>query len=91
MTGISGGLTSSGGAANWGSVWTRSSACCASWTAATLPCEQVREIALEHAQEVRDKIVDLKRMERTLRDTAAQCEGGETPDCPIIDVLFDGK
>ncbi len=54
-------------------------------------CEQVREIALEHAQEVRDKIVDLKRMERTLRDTAAQCEGGETPDCPIIDVLFDGK
>ncbi|MFQ5764302.1 MAG: helix-turn-helix domain-containing protein [Rhodospirillales bacterium] len=54
-------------------------------------CEQVREMALDHLHDVRDKIADLKRMERTLKDTAAQCEGGETPDCPIIDVLFEGK
>jgi hypothetical protein len=26
-------------------------------------------------------------MEQTLQDTIAKCEGGEAPDCPVIDVL----
>ena len=54
-------------------------------------CDEVKTTTLEHADDVHQKIADLKRMEKTLRDTAAQCEGGKTPDCPIIDSLFDGK
>ena len=54
-------------------------------------CEQVREITLEHLHDVQNKIADLKQMERTLKDTAARCAGGEAPDCPIIDSLFARK
>jgi len=53
-------------------------------------CDEVHEIALEHLGDVRAKIRDLKRMERTLKETAAQCEGDQTPDCPIIEAMFDG-
>lgn len=54
-------------------------------------CEQVHDIALEHLSDVRAKISDLRRMERTLKDTASRCSGGETPYCPIVETLFDGK
>ena len=54
-------------------------------------CDEVKTMTLKHADDMHRKIADLKRMEKTLRDTAAQCEGGKTPDCPIIDSLFDGK
>jgi MerR family mercuric resistance operon transcriptional regulator len=54
-------------------------------------CEQVRQITLEHLHDVREKIADLKRMEKTLKDTASRCEGGEAPECPIIDSLFGGR
>lgn len=50
-------------------------------------CGEVREAALAHLKTIRRKIADLRRMERTLADTAARCEGGTAPDCPIIDVL----
>ncbi|NQW08690.1 MAG: MerR family DNA-binding protein [Alphaproteobacteria bacterium] len=52
-------------------------------------CEAVKAIALRQAKTMRSKIDDLQRMRRLLMDTAAQCAGGGTPDCPIIDVLFD--
>lgn len=50
-------------------------------------CGEVQEAALAHLKDIRRKIADLRRMERTLADTAARCEGGTAPDCPIIDVL----
>jgi len=53
-------------------------------------CDQVRHMTLEHLADVKAKIADLRRMERTLKDTAARCAGDQTPDCPIIDALFDG-
>ena len=52
-------------------------------------CEQVREMTLEH--DVQTKIADFKRMERSLKATAAQCTGERVPDCPIIDALFDNS
>ena len=52
-------------------------------------CEQVCEMTLEHLADVQTKIADLKRMERTLKATAARCTGDRVPDCPIIDALFD--
>jgi MerR family mercuric resistance operon transcriptional regulator len=50
-------------------------------------CGDVQDMALAHLKTIRSKIADLRRMERTLADTAALCEGGTAPDCPIIDVL----
>ena len=53
-------------------------------------CAEVRGITVAHLADVRAKIADLKRMERSLADTARRCAGDETPDCPIIEALFDG-
>jgi MerR family mercuric resistance operon transcriptional regulator len=50
-------------------------------------CGQVKRAALDHLKEIRLKIGDLRRMEKTLADTAARCKGGNTPECPIVDVL----
>ncbi len=51
-------------------------------------CGEVKSLTLDHAREVRRKIADLKKMERVLTKMAAECEGGEVPDCPIIEALF---
>ena len=50
-------------------------------------CGEVRQMTLAHVDRIRQKIVDLQRMQRLLRDTAPQCKGGEAPECPILDVL----
>lgn len=52
-------------------------------------CQVIKAVALRQAETIRCKIDDLKRMQNLLEDTAARCEGGDTPDCPILDVLFD--
>ena len=52
-------------------------------------CVDVRELTLTHAEVTRRKIADLKKLERTLKDMAAQCHGNNVPDCPIIDALFE--
>ncbi|MFQ5544684.1 MAG: helix-turn-helix domain-containing protein [Acidiferrobacterales bacterium] len=51
-------------------------------------CAEVRTLTLKHAGEVKRKITDLRKMERVLKDMASQCEGGEIPECPVIDALF---
>lgn len=50
-------------------------------------CGEVQKAAVDHLRIIRRKIADLRRMERTLAETAARCEGGAAPACPIIDVL----
>jgi MerR family transcriptional regulator, mercuric resistance operon regulatory protein len=50
-------------------------------------CGEVRQLTLAHAARIRERIADLARMEQLLRHTAAQCEGGQAPACPILDVL----
>lgn len=54
-------------------------------------CAQVEALALEHAREIRRKIADLKKLKGVLETMAAQCSGGEVPECPIIDALFDPR
>ncbi len=54
-------------------------------------CGEVRDLTLQHADEVRRKIADLKRMERVLKGIASQCEGGQIPECPVVDALFGDK
>jgi MerR family mercuric resistance operon transcriptional regulator len=51
-------------------------------------CKQVHDLTLQHAKEVREKIVNLKKMEKVLTDMAHQCGQGNVPECPIIDALF---
>ena len=50
-------------------------------------CGEVRHMTLAHAARIRDKIADLERIERLLRETAAQCDGGQAPECPVLEVL----
>ena len=51
-------------------------------------CAEVKALTLDHAAELRRKVADLRRMKRVLEEMAAECEGGEVPECPIIDALF---
>lgn len=51
-------------------------------------CADVQTLTLEHLDEVKHKIADLKKMEQVLEQMADRCEGGEVPDCPIIEALF---
>ena len=51
-------------------------------------CEEVRALTLEHLDEVREKVADLRRLERVLKTMAAQCLGGSVPECPIVDALY---
>ena len=52
-------------------------------------CKNVKAIALTHTDGIRAKIVDLRKMEKTLTEMAEACSGGDVPQCPIIDNLYD--
>jgi MerR family transcriptional regulator, mercuric resistance operon regulatory protein len=54
-------------------------------------CGQVEGLALDHVQEIRRKITDLKKLKNVLETMASQCSGGKVPECPIIDALFDPR
>ena len=51
-------------------------------------CSDVKQITLEHVNSIRQKIADLKKLEKTLSGIASQCAGNTAPECPIIDALF---
>jgi MerR family mercuric resistance operon transcriptional regulator len=50
-------------------------------------CREVREIATRHLEDIRAKIGDLRRLERILAKTVAQCSGRTVPECPVLDIL----
>ena len=50
-------------------------------------CREVREIAAHHLEDIRDRLSDLKKLERLLAKTVAKCSGKTVPDCPVLDVL----
>jgi MerR family mercuric resistance operon transcriptional regulator len=50
-------------------------------------CRQVREIAGHHLDDIRAKIADLRKLERLLAKTVAQCTGTAAPKCPVLDIL----
>ncbi len=56
-----------------------------------ISCERVKTIADEHLEDIRAKISDLRKMQRTLSALSNRCSGKDVPDCPIIDVLQQGK
>lgn len=55
----------------------------------TYTCEEVHALTVEHLTDIRQKIVDLRRLERVMSDMAAQCTRDQVPECPIIDALFE--
>jgi MerR family mercuric resistance operon transcriptional regulator len=50
-------------------------------------CREVREIAARHLDDIRAKINDLRKLERLLTKTVAQCTGSTAPECPVLDIL----
>lgn len=53
-----------------------------------LTCVEVKERTLAHVREVRDKIRDLRTVERVLSEMVDQCDDGAVPGCPIIEALY---
>jgi MerR family mercuric resistance operon transcriptional regulator len=51
-------------------------------------CGEVKAVIDRHIDDVRQKIADLKKLQRTLARIGAACVGGKVPDCPIIDALY---
>ncbi len=51
-------------------------------------CQEVKSIAENHLQDIKKKVSDLRRLQKTLVAISGECEGGLVPDCPIIDTLF---
>lgn len=52
-------------------------------------CGEVHDLTVDHLAAIREKITDLKRLEKALKVMVAECKRGDVPDCPIIDTLFD--
>jgi MerR family mercuric resistance operon transcriptional regulator len=51
-------------------------------------CAEVRDLSIVRLGDVRQKIRDLRKMERTLKEMVSQCDGGLVPECPIVDRLY---
>jgi len=50
-------------------------------------CGEVRDLTLRHRADVRAKIADLRRLEKTLTAISSKCVGDGVPDCPIVEAL----
>src|SRR5262245_7597479 len=53
-------------------------------------CAKVKSLTEQHIADIRQRMKDLKRLERLLCDMVAQCRGDEVPDCPILEALALG-
>ena len=51
-------------------------------------CAAARRLAAGNLGDVRDKIRDLRAMERALAATVRRCAAGAAPGCAVIDALF---
>ncbi|MGQ7847020.1 MerR family transcriptional regulator [Granulosicoccus sp. 3-233] len=52
-------------------------------------CAEVHSITTAHVADIRQKIKDLRKLERVLTHMADECSRGDVPECPIIEALFD--
>ena len=50
-------------------------------------CTEARDLAAAHLRDVRSRIADLRRMERTLAMTVRACDTGDDAACPLIQTL----
>lgn len=52
-------------------------------------CVAVKSLGEAHLSDVREKIADLRRMEAGLAALVARCCGNRTPDCSMLEALFE--
>jgi MerR family mercuric resistance operon transcriptional regulator len=52
-------------------------------------CADARELAARHLNAVRMRVADLHRMEVVLAGIIECCGDGATPECPLLETLFD--
>jgi MerR family mercuric resistance operon transcriptional regulator len=53
-----------------------------------MACSEVHTLTVNHLKDVKSKITDLRKLERALKDLAAQCSLGNISDCPIVETLY---
>lgn len=51
-------------------------------------CVDIHTMTAAHLRSVRDRIRDLRRLERSLSAIAEKCTGDAVPECPIIDEML---
>lgn len=51
--------------------------------------KEVREIAVAHLAQIREKMSELQKLHDELSHLAQACHGDHRPDCPIIDFLAE--
>ncbi len=51
-------------------------------------CQQVHQATAAHLGDVQDKIKDLRKIERRLKELVNKCENNSSADCPVINILF---
>jgi len=54
----------------------------------TFTCDEVKEVTVSHQKDIKQKISDLRKLEKNLATMISQCDGGTVPHCPIIETLF---
>ena len=52
-------------------------------------CAEVKTMTLDHLADIKSKLADLRKLEKTLKNLADRCTGNETLDCPIVEALFE--
>lgn len=53
----------------------------------TPSCENILAITTHHRKSIKDKISDLKKLERRLAEISSACQHNENPECPIVESL----
>jgi MerR family transcriptional regulator, mercuric resistance operon regulatory protein len=54
-------------------------------------CAEVKEMTLNHREDVKRKIANLKRLDCALSALADSCDGDSSQDCAIFDALFEAR
>lgn len=57
------------------------------WSDRSRASADVRQLALQHAAALGERIAQMQAMQRTLEALARRCHGDQRPDCPILDDL----
>ena len=60
------------------------------WTDRERSSADVKKLALSRVAELRQRLIVLQNMCRTLEHLAESCHGDDRPDCPILDGLRSG-
>lgn len=52
-------------------------------------CSEVHDLTVNHLISVREKILNLNRLEQALSAMVAECSRGDVPECPILETMFE--